>query len=492
MSGTQFFFSKPQCENKFISVADVQDKLTAFNLMFEIGPNGSSTNCPDPNFAAQWRKAIREGVINCAGKPMELDFFESVAGGVTTDVDATDLYIKSNCDVDYNIFAETTATGGSPGAATWFTIARSLHSGTGKYSNIAEGGSIYLYEDDQELLVRQVDRTTDYAHRALVVPHNKDYVVNVPAGKKMLFSPVRIVGPSSAPVDSSTWLSNGYIAKVQPLRVRKDYKFPIALDRAYHEVLQFAVIFDHEGKEVDSWEWKEKISMREELKWRKNVSAFNGQKVSNPLLLGAEVDANYPGYDGYLRKVRYGGGVVWDYGKSKGFSLNSDFTPIMIRQDAYKKSDEFIVLHGMPFLLQMVNRNNIDFGNAPGSMTFDSFKRSGATAEDIRKLAIKSYQYGNYSLHFKQMSALSDTRGIGNHNFPYMGMMMPGTGLKDSLGRDVPPIEFFRPKGNSYEEYENDMRRITRLENIEGYAVDLTMMAVHCPNNHIILNPADY
>lgn len=489
---TQFFYSKPQCENKFATIADVQGALAAFNVMYEMGPNGSVNNCGDPNFAAQWRKAVREGVVNCAGKPMELDFFEQIAGGVTTDVEATDLYIKSNCDVDYNIFAETTAVGGSPGAATWFTIAKSLHIGSGKYTNIAEGGSIYIYEDDQELLVRQVDRTTDYAHRALVVPHNKDYVVNVVAGKKMLFSPVRIVGPTSGPVDSSTWLSNGYIAKIQPLRVRKDWQIPLALDRAYQDVLQFAVIFDRDGKEIDSWEWKEKITMREELKWRKNVSFFNGQKVNNPALLGAEVDAQYPGYDGYLRKVRYGGGVVWDYGKSKGFSLNSDFTPIMIRQDAYKKADEFIVLHGMPFLLQMVNRGAIDFSKNPGACTLESFRRMGTDGDQIKKLGIQSYQYGNFSLHFKQMGALSDTRGIGNYNFPYLAMMMPGVGNKDSLGRDVPPIEFFRPKGNFYEEFENDKRKIDRTEYLEGYAVDLSMMAVHCPNNHIIINPADY
>jgi hypothetical protein len=489
---TNFFFSKPPCELKFGTVSEVQDKMVAFNAMYEIGDTTSAA-CKGPEFAAQWRKAVRHGVINCAGTAIEMDFFRNVAGGMTEDIDATDYYIKTNCDVDYNIMTEADADGSGPGAEQWITIARSLHTGSGKYSNIVEGGSIYNYREERWMYVREVDRTVDYAHRARVIPEDGTWELNVKAGEAMMFNPAKIVGGTSCPSPSVTWMSNGYISKIQPLRIRKDWKIPKELDRAYRDVMQFALIFDNAtGEEIPSWEYKAKITTREEIVMRENLEFFIGQKITNPAMLGTDVDSRFGGFTGYLPTIKYNGGVVYDYAKSQGFSLKYDFTPIMLRQDARKKSSEFMVLAALPFLIGLQNRGDIDFNKVPGACTFETFQRYGTDMEDIKKLGIKSFVWGNYSMHYKEAGFLSDQRTLGHGAHPYMAMMMPGNGLRDSDGRSVPPIEFFKPKGYEYTEQMRDFEKIDGCEYIGGHIIKTIMAATHCPDSHILINPQDY
>lgn len=495
-----FFQSKPICGRKFSSLTDVQDKMQMFNLMYELDPNtGSVNNCNDPNKAANWRKAIRNGAVRCQDREVEIDFFEKVAGGVTMDIDATDLYIKSLCDVDYNITAERAILANGPGQPVQFLLARSAHSAFGKGANVNEGGSILITRDEQWVHVTAVDRTTDYGWLVTVSPDRGDYQIRIGQGEKMLFSSVRQIGSTSCGVPANTWMTDGHVGKVQGLRMRKDFKFPIALDRPYSEVVQFGILFDRNGKEIPGWQYKELIDMRYEIKMRQNLEAFIGQRTTNQTLLtNGTVDPRFPGFDGYIPSVRYGGGTQWGYGKSQGFSLESDFTPIMLKQDAQKRSTEFTVLAGLPFMLNFDRRNKEILKNAAGSCTFETFKRMGVPDENMRtslaQMGVNSYHYGGFSLHFKQMSALSDTRFIGNHHIPYMGLMMPSDGLTDSTGRDVPAIEFFDPKGwAEYREKVMDLRDFPGgCEYVEGHIITHMMMAVHCPHRHMILDPKDF
>lgn len=489
---TQFFFNKPTCELKFGTVSDVQDQMSAFNLMYELGPDGTS-NCHGPEFAAQWRKAVRKGVVNCAGRPVELDFFEAVAGGQTEDIDATDYFIKTNCDIDYNIMAEADVDGNAPGGEAWMTIARSSHIGNGKFTNIVEGGAIYNYRADKWLKVREVDRTVDYAHRARVVPGDGAWEIEIQAGEPMMFSPVQTIGGTSCPSPSLTWMSNGYISRVQPLRLRKDWKVKKELDRAYRDVLQFAIIFDNAtGEEIETWEFKAKQTAREELRLRENLEYFIGQKTTNADVIGTDQDSRFPGFNGYIPTVKYAGGVVYDYAKSQGFSLKYDMTPIMLRQDARKKSTEFMVMAAFPFMLSLQNRGDIDFNKVPGAMVMETFVRSGLNKDEITKLGVKSFMWGNYEWHFKNMDVLSDQRLIGHGPYPYMAFMMPGNGLRDSLGRSVPAVEFFKPRGYDYNEVDRDMEKIDGCEYWAGHMYKTLMAATHCVDSHILVNPTDF
>jgi len=88
---------------------------------------------------------------------------------------------------------------------------------------------------------------------------------------------------------------------------------------------------------------------------------------------------------------------------------------------------------------------------------------------------------------------LSDTRGIGNGIYPYSAHFIPGNGLRDSKGREVPAFQFFQPRGcgatGMLEEWERDHRKIDGCDKLAGYLAETLMMTTHCPNQHILANP---
>ncbi len=492
----------PRCSNSLATVGDVVDKLKAFNAMYESGTSGSVSNCANTEAEkANWRKAIRENVINCSGAPTELDFFEKVFGSPKPHpTDASEIFIKYNCDKDYNIYAATQVTGGAPAAATNFTMLKSMHSGNGKYSNVAVNGSLYIYEDRQWVRVTAVDKTTDYAHIVTVVPYSKSYTVNIRAGKKMMFTPVRMVDGYHCAVPSSTWDAPGYISSVKPISIRKDWELPLELKKAFSEVFQFPVIFDKDGKQMDSWQAYEQIKAREEMKLFKNLFSFLGTRMDNPALVGASglvlTSNKYSGFDGYLPTMRNGGGTVYEYDPALGFSFEADFMPIMLRQDAMKKSKNFTVIHGLPFMAGLQRSNAAILKEQAGQNNLAIYaQRVGMSEMDLVKLGIRSYSYLNFMLTFKEMDGLTDSRLIGNDDMPNLAMMLPMDGLKDSKGNPVSAIEFFNPKGSgadgSYWESDIIDHRHTenRCNKVSGWMTEDLMMAIHCPQLQILLQP---
>lgn len=492
-----FFYNKPKFATKLFNVKDVVDQLKAFNAQNEFGETTSSVNncdASDPS-RASWRKAVYDGVINTGGEPTELDFFEKAlgfGGKKTQDVEATELFIKYRAAKDYNIVAQNSAQANTPGGPLTFTLLRSLHSLDGKYSNVAVGGNIYIYEQQRFAQVTGVDKTNDYAHQITIVPNDGTVVLKVDQGKKMMFNPVNFVDGYSCHIANTTWETPGYVQSIKPFRIKTGWDLPLELLRPFEEVMQFALVFDNNGKQMDSYEAYAKTKAREEFKYMKNLQWFLGEKLTNPAIVGgAGLNQKYQGFLGYYPTLRYAGGMIYDIRASDGFDLDVDYSSIMVQQDAQKKSKEFLLLHGFQFMVSLLRKNAEMFKNYSGSCTFDTFKRSGATMEDIKKLGITSYSFLNRTVHFKEVGAWSDTRGIGNGTFPHMGIMMPSMGLTDSKGRDVPPIEFFQPSGqySSYEEIDRDMRYVNGCERLEGDIAETIMMAVHGPENHILLNP---
>ncbi len=493
----QVYSNSPRCGNqKYTTVSTVIDKLKAFNAMYALNDATNNLSACDlnPDEQAQWRKGIRDGVINCGGEPVEIDFFEKIFGGKQTRTDSTDITIKYNCRKDHNIFAESAATGGGPGAAATFTIMRSMYAGSGKWSNVAVGGNIYIYEDRQWVVVTAVDKTSDYAHTVTVVPESKNYTVNIRAKKKMMFNSTRKVQGYSSMAVASQWDTMGYFSRVQPFRLRRDWELPVDLIRPYQDILQFALMFDSNGNEVDTFELFETIRAREEFKFMKNLTFFMGQKRDNPLLLDAQNDQKYNGFDGYMPTMRYGGGFIYPFDPTYGFDMDADLKTIILRQDALKKTNEFLLLAALPFRMALETRNEKMFKDAPGGLSFETFKRMGKDMAEIKRFGIDSYKYMGFTIHLKTVNALSDSYNIGNHTIPFTGMMVPGTGLRDSKGREVPAFEFFMPGGmpetGTYEEIFRDHRHLENgEEKLSGTIAETFQMAVHCPENHILLDP---
>lgn len=495
-----FFYNKPKiCTQKLISVRDVLDNLPAFNALYQLRPDGGVAACPDMTNEqkARWMTWVREGAINCGGDQTELDFFEKTFNGNKKKSGATEVYVRYNCDRDFNIYAEQTVQSAGPGQPVVFTMLRSMHAGDGKWSNIAVNGSIFIYEDMQWLRVTAVDKTVDYAHVVTAIPFSKLYTAVVPGKKKMMFTRVRLVDGYSCSVPSSSWDVPGYVAKFTPFRARTDWEIEIDMLRPFQEMLRFGLTYDLHGQAVDGFEMMEKTRARQEFLYNKNLQFFLGQKVDNPLLIGAGLslrDDKYGGFDGYINSLRFGGGYVQETDPTQGYDMASDWQQLMIRQDAMKETNEFFTIAGFPWLMSMIDKNGEAFKNAAGACTMDTFKRSGLALADIQKLGISSYKYLDFSLHFKRMSALSDQRSIGNYNMPYMAFMMPGTGLKDENGESVSAIEFYEAGGTqetgTYEEIDRDHRKLeSGCEKLSGTIAETFQMAVHCPKKHVLLYP---
>jgi hypothetical protein len=493
-----FFSSTPQCgTNQITSVGDAINKLEAFNALYAVHQAEANPElCGNADDTAMWRKLVHEGVINCGGEPMELDFFEKIFGGKTEVIDAKKIYFRYNCDIDMNIYAQNSVVGSGAGQPVTFQLLKANHTGDGKFSYPVEGYSLYIYEDNQWVYISAANKDAQYGHTFTVRPYKKNYTVNIRKNKKMMVLPVQLVSGLSCPTPSSSWQSIGYTQHVRPFRIRKDWELPIDLLRGYEEVLQFAIMFDENGKEIDCYEAFEKTQARRDMKWAKNLLFFLGQQIDNPSLLGSDsgqVTVDYSGFDGYIPTMHYGGGTVIDIDPGVGFDLDADLEPVIIRNDSLKRTNEFVVLHAKPFWLSMNRNADGKFKENAGACTFDTFKRSGSDMDEIKRLGVRSYEWANFSLHFKEVSAMSDTRGIGNYNFPHQANFIPGNGLRDSKGREVPAIQFFVPRGcgatGMLEDVDRDHRKIDGCDKLAGYMAETIMSAIHCPHQHILINP---
>lgn len=492
----QIFSDNPRCGGrKIFTVGDALNSLQAFQATIESDPATASINNCDASETAKttWIYGIRDGIINSGGEPTEIDFFEKIFGGKQTQTQSTDLYIRYNCAVDYNTYAENGVQGNAPGAAVQFQVMRSDYAGAGKWSKPAVGGMIYVYEDNQWCLVTAVDKTTDFAHLVTVEPLRANYTVNIRSKKPMMFNNTRTVDGLSTFVGNSEWESLGYTLKVQPFYMRTGWDLPLDLLMPYKDVMHFAIMFDRSGQQIDSWEVYEKTKARESFKIMKNLMFFTGQKIDNTLITAGRVDQKYNGFEGYLPSLINGGGFIQTFDPGLGYDLDADWGRVILRQDAIKKTKEFLVVCGLPFRKSMQRRSQQYFKDAPGQLTFDTFQRSGMNEGDIKQLGIDSYKFMGYTMHIKEVPFLSDKRGLGNGKFPNRGFAMPGTGMRDSLGRETTPFEFFSPGGTqmngTYREEQRYMPAINGDMRMEGDIWETYQFVCHSPENHILFEP---
>lgn len=463
----------------------------AFKAVYEAGKNSSVNNCDwDDNRKAEWRNLVRQNAIKLGGENIELNFFNDMYGGNIETIDAKNLYTKYITDVDYNIQAQSNAVASAPGAKVWMTLNRGYHSTNGKYSYAGKGMSIYIYEDGQKAYIEDKDTGTDYAHRVLLVPFRKAYQINIRAKRPIMVMPARIIGGYSCPLPSTTMQTPGYISKIAPMRIRKDWCVKVDLLKGYEDIMQWGIMFDKDGKEIDCWIPYAKTKAMEDMQLSKNLAFFLGNTIDNPDLSFVQ-DGGYTGFDGYLPTLKYGGGFVYNYDPTAGFSLEFDYGQILLRQDALKLTKEFTVAHGKNFLINMVRNSNQFIKDNPGACTFETFKRSPAGA--LEKWSISSYKAFGHSLHFKEWGALSDSRLLGNYDMANLAIMTPGTGLTDTKGNAVSAIEFYVPRGcgetGALLENDRDMRKVDGCEQIEGDLVETLMMQIHGAKFHILLNP---
>lgn len=159
------------------------------------------------------REKRRKAMLKLLSAKSELSFFKSLAGyvdpyplseklkeefkrsiGAGYVISGTDMYVKSNTDVDFNIWAAEDVIADGPGMAVTFTVHPGLHYGAGKYSHVAKKGMIY--NGDQLLYVCHVNKDVDYKHKVTVAPYKSEHRIHILKDKKMLYSPVGLATQS--------------------------------------------------------------------------------------------------------------------------------------------------------------------------------------------------------------------------------------------------------------------------------------------------------
>lgn len=501
-----FFKQSPKhCSRQFNSVIEVQEELKQFKLQYELNPNISSVNnCGNADKAANWRRYVREAVVNCAGTPVELDFFEKMWGGKTEQIPTTKMTFKQNCDVDRNIVSAETKTAPGPGQPLTFKLAKASHSVEGTSSFAVKGFEIWNPEIKHIMVIGvDPDRTVKFNHQVTVWPKKKSVTLSVTAGKKMLVSPAKQVGGYTCNDNYvTTHTTPGFFYDLTMGRWRVQWKHSLELNKGFKDQLVFGTMFDNNGKEIDGWEYYKKIKAMEDLKYAMNIAFFLGEKVDNPQIILENMNDNsdFPGFDGYYQQVKNAGGIRYPYDPQYGIDPYADFASILLRQDSLKRVTEFVLLHSLPFKIPFDRNFSKVVASEPGNLTFDTFKRmtdGDSMDQAVKRMGVSSMHLWNFSVHLKKFDALNDSRSIGNGDMPYIAFMMPSTGLKDSNGRDVPPIEFFEPTGygasgigGQFEEHEYDARKErSGCEEVGGWMSRTVGMVTHCLQDHIIFEP---
>lgn len=504
MSDVNIFSNKPFFCQKPLSTAEVLT-LPLFNAMTEANPATCSWNaCNDPNMGATWRKNVLHQAIRCGGQRIDFNFMEEMFPGLTapTMVGSKTWYNHYNCDPDYNIYAAASVVGTTANGTVQFQILKQNHGGGGSLTNVVPGYNIVDKETQTFYTVTAVDTTTDYAHKVTVTPNEAGVVPAIYANRAYLVLPAAMIGGCSCPLYMNKMQSIGYTKQVRPIRVRSDWRLCIDLLRGYENIAQFAVIYDAQGRPVDSWDALEAQNARQALRSFINAYAFMGSPTTNPNLIGnggsITVDDVHTGFYGLVPELKYGGGNVYNYRPELGFDLEVDGEKIFLYQDSRKRTKKFMVMAGQKFLFGLDDRTNKLVKRTDlGSNVWEAFRRLGdVTGEDyttaMAKLGIDSYTYRGFNLDFKKMDSWSDYRWVGGDYFSDMAIMVPQEGVEE-YGRPISPIEFNTYGNNgwtgNYEEFTRDMRRVDGCENLEGYAAESIAMSIHCPNMFVLINP---
>lgn len=493
------------------SVGDAQSELPAFSDMYrqvyDAIEDGDIPGVSAEDLAT-WRLNIREGVVNIGGRPSEIDFFRMLMGGTPKETEATSIAIRYNSAIDHNIYAQNDATGtyGAVTNATWgtsvdetytgpyavFSPSVSTYANGGKNSNVNIGDTIFIPNDSQMVQVIKIDKAVDYAHLVYVAPYNQSYTINIYAQQAMS---IAHVGFSTGYADITTnpphteWETLGYTNIISPYSLRTSWETARELEKPYKDILQFPIIFDMvTGAEMSSWDFKAAADARERMIMAENIFFMEGQRITNPALNVAAATNKYTGFDGLVTSMFYGGGNIQTFTPTFGWDLDVDYNQIRYKNDALKLSSEMLMVCALRFSDSLQRRAQDMFKNNSGACTFDTFSRMGTERDELKRLGIKSYEWGTSTIHIKVAGAFSDSRWIGTGYYPNMALIIPGDGMTDSKGQPVAPVDYWIPAGRRVssqwtETWADGMKQTEQTEKFVGTIKHDIMMSVNGVEN---------
>lgn len=486
-------FNKPKFNSQMATLAEALT-LPAFNAMYAVGADSPANSCKDPNLGLNWIKNVIHDFIKVKTAKVEYNFFFDLFGFTPIKVDTTDIYNHYTSDFDNNVYFENHKVAAGAGLAVIATLMRGHHTSNGATSYPAKG--MFLVDKEEQIWysIEDKDVTNDFGHRLTLKPILGDIVGEISPNKKYLVSPGRFVNGNSTAMDHSVMPSIGWAQKVNPMRIRCDWKMALQLNRGYQDHLRFVVTWAKDGTLTDSWDALEAQNARQNLQLTKNLVAFMGTPITNNALIegagATNVDKTNVGFYGYFPSIKYGGGRVKDFDPAFGLDVDADFEPFILQNEALKQVSRFLIRHGKTFKAKLINRTNKMARINTGDFNWQVYTRMG---ENLKKNEISGYEFLGAQFDFQEWGTFSDTRLMGSPYYENVAIGTPIDGLVDAkTNASVNAMEFYQhgmKESSGYEEYVHDNRQDKREETIMGWCAESMMMATHLPEHHFLLNP---
>lgn len=441
-------------------------------------------NC-DPKLEIDYKKEVSDQIINCGKDKSDLSELKDWFSGSTIEVGATELWQRVICNKNYNVTAGADITAVA-GATVVLTLAPSSHANEGKDSYVQQGFELYHYATNQTYTVTlPPDKTNRYAHKATMLSF-ENRPANIKANDKFFVSSSRTIGKNACSISPTTLLQEtGYMTKSNPFRTEESWCLETGVeDFGQKEVYTFPLLDDN-GKQHMYWSPWVKEQKRLAIERSGIIKFLLGSRITNPNhpLFNTE----FAGFDGYINKIKYGGGRYQPIAQSGITIAHVD----MVEQSARGYGiSEFTWM--MPHQQRVAFERNMAplFASSAGSCTFASFERAGLNKDEVRKLGITSFSQNGFTHHLKTAKYADYEEMLGNDFLKQSIFVMPTWGAKDTQGKTVPTFEFIKPIGTkgmdkTYFEQDDDQRtRSPFCEKIEGVIRKVEWLRINCINNH--------
>jgi len=464
-------------------------KLGVFNFMSQLSELAANPNqCGGRDATLQWTRNVSEDLIACCGdNTMDYKFFEKEFSSTPKKIDTKNYFQRYHSNENENVLAGSGNL--LTGSTNKFILHPSSHNSTGTGSSLFEGMFLYNYRTAKMVKITTINNSTPKQFIINVVSTDGSNV-SINKGDKFIRIPAVAVGGSSCPTGQTTMNTHWTTKQVNKLRLRTKWVMEMQVDRPYADVMKFAPFVDKTNKVTWQALPTMKIRAMQEVTQAANLFMFIGNKISNPAIAVDDFTAG----EGMLESIK-GAGNIRDFDPTKGFSLEYDFEPIIMAEDAMKRTTDWVLYGSLQFKAGLVRRTNNDTkGNGTLPYDYASHTRTGNDHGTINKSGFESYSYLGRNIRYKEWGVLSTSNGLGNGMFPQTGILLANNGLRNSQGDEVPPVEFFNSKSQAGEWQtlmENDRNQwlLQGCESIEGDIIKTMFWMVHCPNRHYYLNP---
>lgn len=484
----------PDAKNDTVAgVLNPSSPLQVYNFLAQLSDlEANPTACGTVDATLEWKRNVSQDLIECCGENrMDYKFFENEWSSTPKQIDSRNYFQRYASNESENILSAS-AQHVAASATNKFTLHASSHSGSGTSSSLAVDMMIYNYRTQKTLRITAIDTSIKKNHVVSVISTDGTNV-DIDKNDKFMRIPATAVGGSSVPTGETTMNTHWTSKQVNRLRLRKHWEMEMQVDRPYSDQMMFAPWRDKNNNVT--WAALPTMKMRcmQELTQAANVFLFIGNTISN-----ASIDVDdWTAGEGMIEAIK-GAGNQYDYDPTTGFSMEHNFEPIIMAEDAMKRTTDWVLYGALPFKAGLIRRANKDAketgGNVILPLNYPSQTRGGTDNGVINKAGFEEYNYLGRSIKFKEWGVLSTSNGLGNGIFPHLGILLANNNLYNNKGETVPPIEFFHSQnqvGQWASLMENDRNGwiLNGLEKIEGDMIKSMLYMVHCPNRHYLIYP---